>query len=103
MRRPPDRSCSNPPDRPLLRRLGRLTILAAAILAWLAAALAQSPWEQAGANLETSFTAPLARSLVLLLLLSLMQRAAGPGPPIVLFQPQSVAPTARTLSGWESS
>jgi hypothetical protein len=24
MRRPPDRSCSNPPDRPLVRRLGRL-------------------------------------------------------------------------------
>jgi hypothetical protein len=31
MRRQPDRSCSNPPDRPLVRRLGRLTILAAAV------------------------------------------------------------------------
>ena len=103
MRRQPDCSCSSPPDRPLVRRLGRLTILATAILAWPAAALAQSPWEQAAANLETSFTGSLARSLVLLLLLSLRQRAAGPGPPIVPFQPQSVAPTARTLSGWELS
>jgi type IV secretory pathway VirB2 component (pilin) len=65
MRRQPDRSCSNPSNRPLVRRLGRLTILAAAILAWPAAALAQSPWEQAAANLETSFTGPLARSLAL--------------------------------------
>ena len=65
MRRQPDRSCSNQSDRPLVRRLGRLTILAAAVLAWPAAALAQSPWEQAAANLETSFTGPLARSLAL--------------------------------------
>ena len=28
-------------------------------------ALAQSPWERAAANLETSFTGPLARSLAL--------------------------------------
>jgi hypothetical protein len=40
MRRQPDRSCSNPPDRPLVRRLGRLTIFAAAVHAWPAAALA---------------------------------------------------------------
>jgi type IV secretory pathway VirB2 component (pilin) len=30
-----------------------------------AAALAQSPWERAAANLETTFTGPLARSLAL--------------------------------------
>jgi hypothetical protein len=77
MRRPPARSCSNPPDRPLVRRLGRLTILAAAILAWPALALAQSPWEQAAANLETSFTGPVARSLVLRLLLSLDGASCG--------------------------
>ena len=63
MRRQPDRSCSNPPDRPLVRRLGRLTILAAAVHAWPAAALAQSLWEQAAATLETSCTglAPVSR------------------------------------------
>ena len=38
-----------------------LTFLAA----WTLAAAAQSPWERAAANLETSFTGPLARSLAL--------------------------------------
>jgi type IV secretory pathway VirB2 component (pilin) len=40
-----------------------LALLALAI--WPATALAQSPWERAATNLETSFTGPLARSLAL--------------------------------------
>lgn len=38
-----------------------------ALAVWLLAAplLAQSPWERAAANLEASFTGPLARSLAL--------------------------------------
>ena len=43
-------------------RVGLATIL---ILASPALALAQSPWERAAANLEASFTGPLARSLAL--------------------------------------
>jgi type IV secretory pathway VirB2 component (pilin) len=35
------------------------------LLAWTLTAAAQSPWERAAANLETSFTGPLARSLAL--------------------------------------
>jgi type IV secretory pathway VirB2 component (pilin) len=41
-----------------------ITALAAPVL-FPALACAQSPWEQAAANLETSFTGPLARSLAL--------------------------------------
>jgi len=37
----------------------------AVLILFPAIALAQSPWEQAAANLETSFTGPLARSLAL--------------------------------------
>ena len=58
-------TCSKPPDRSVAGRLLRLVTLAAALLAIPATALAQSPWEQAAANLETSFTGPLARSLAL--------------------------------------
>ena len=44
----------------------RLCLLTAGTLLMLPAlALAQSPWERAAANLETSFTGPLARSLAL--------------------------------------
>src|SRR5579871_3123115 len=46
----------------------RLALVARALWRTLllpAAALAQSPWERAAANLETSFTGPLARSLAL--------------------------------------
>jgi type IV secretory pathway VirB2 component (pilin) len=39
--------------------------LLALLLAWTLAARAQSPWERAAANLEASFTGPLARSLAL--------------------------------------
>jgi type IV secretory pathway VirB2 component (pilin) len=35
------------------------------LLTWTLTASAQSPWERAAANLETSFTGPLARSLAL--------------------------------------
>jgi type IV secretory pathway VirB2 component (pilin) len=46
--------------------LTRTVVLALAALALSpAVALAQSPWEQAAANLEASFTGPLARSLAL--------------------------------------
>ena len=44
-------------------RLCTLTVGALVILQ--ARALAQSPWERAAANLEISFTGPLARSLAL--------------------------------------
>jgi len=44
-------------------RLGMLS--AGALLVLPALALAQSPWERAAANLEISFTGPLARSLAL--------------------------------------
>jgi type IV secretory pathway VirB2 component (pilin) len=48
--------------RTVLRTLSlALTILALAP----AVALAQSPWERAAANLEASFTGPVARSLAL--------------------------------------
>jgi type IV secretory pathway VirB2 component (pilin) len=35
------------------------------LTAWTLTAAAQSPWERAAANLEASFTGPLARSLAL--------------------------------------
>jgi type IV secretory pathway VirB2 component (pilin) len=35
------------------------------LIGWTLAAAAQSPWERAARNLETSFTGPLARSLAL--------------------------------------
>jgi type IV secretory pathway VirB2 component (pilin) len=35
------------------------------LLGWSLTAAAQSPWERAAQNLETSFTGPLARSLAL--------------------------------------
>jgi type IV secretory pathway VirB2 component (pilin) len=43
----------------------RVTILAVALVVWPTLAFAQSPWERAASNLETSFTGPLARSLAL--------------------------------------
>jgi type IV secretory pathway VirB2 component (pilin) len=47
--------------------LGRIWIMAVAVLAFPAIGFAQalSPWERAAANLEASFTGPLARSLAL--------------------------------------
>jgi type IV secretory pathway VirB2 component (pilin) len=52
---------------PLTRgRLGTLLMLTlAAVLVLPAAARAQSPWERAAGNLESTFTGPLARSLAL--------------------------------------
>ena len=41
------------------------TSLLVILTAWTLTATAQSPWERAAANLETSFTGPLARSLAL--------------------------------------
>ena len=47
-------------------RLGTLVMVTlAALLVLPATALAQSPWERAAANLESTFTGPLARSLAL--------------------------------------
>jgi type IV secretory pathway VirB2 component (pilin) len=43
----------------------RLWIVLLAVFLFPSIAFAQSPWEQAAANLETSFTGPLARSLAL--------------------------------------
>jgi type IV secretory pathway VirB2 component (pilin) len=40
-------------------------LILVALLVFPATSFAQSPWEQAAANLETSFTGPLARSLAL--------------------------------------
>ncbi len=46
--------------------IARIGILAAtAVVAFSGSAFAQSPWERAAVNLETSFTGPLARSLAL--------------------------------------
>jgi type IV secretory pathway VirB2 component (pilin) len=42
-----------------------LTSLPVILIAWTTTIAAQSPWERAAANLETSFTGPLARSLAL--------------------------------------
>ena len=52
---------------PLTRvRLGTLVMLTlAALLVLPATVRAQSPWERAAANLESTFTGPLARSLAL--------------------------------------
>jgi len=47
-------------------RLGTLVMVTlAALLVLPATARAQSPWERAAANLESTFTGPLARSLAL--------------------------------------
>ena len=43
----------------------RWTLLALVLVVWPAVAFAQSPWERAAANLEASFTGPLARSMAL--------------------------------------
>jgi type IV secretory pathway VirB2 component (pilin) len=43
----------------------RLALVITALFAFPALGLAQSPWERAAANLETTFTGPLARSLAL--------------------------------------
>jgi type IV secretory pathway VirB2 component (pilin) len=45
--------------------LRRLWIMLIALLIFPTASFAQSPWERAAANLEASFTGPLARSLAL--------------------------------------
>lgn len=47
-----------------LRRV-EVVLLTFALVALPRAALAQSPWERAAANLERTFTGPLARSLAL--------------------------------------
>jgi len=53
-------------DSTSFRRLVRLgTFTLGALLALPVLARAQSPWERAAANLELSFTGPLARSLAL--------------------------------------
>lgn len=50
--------------RPLPSTL-RPTTLLVILLGWTLTAAAQSPWERAAQNLESSFTGPLARSLAL--------------------------------------
>ena len=50
----------------LVRNVIRRTwIVIAALVLFPAVSYAQSPWERAAANLEASFTGPLARSLAL--------------------------------------
>jgi len=51
-------------SRSSLPRFARAIALAA-VLALPSVVLAQSPWERAASNLETTFTGPLARSLAL--------------------------------------
>jgi type IV secretory pathway VirB2 component (pilin) len=51
-----------PSFAPLVRRVGGTAVLVSLATLTLHA---QSPWERAAANLETSFTGPLARSLAL--------------------------------------
>ena len=51
--------------RPSSRRAPLRHILLLVFLSASAAVHAQSPWERAAANLEVSFTGPLARSLAL--------------------------------------
>jgi type IV secretory pathway VirB2 component (pilin) len=46
-------------------RVSRVAAVAIGTLALPAVAFAQSPWERAASNLETTFTGPLARSLAL--------------------------------------
>lgn len=49
-----------------MARRARVVLVALALMAWPALAFAQqSPWERAAANLEATFTGPLARSLAL--------------------------------------
>jgi type IV secretory pathway VirB2 component (pilin) len=43
----------------------QMLAIGTAVFLLAASVLAQSPWERAAANLETSFTGPLARSLAL--------------------------------------
>ena len=53
---------------PKVREIGicdYLTTISFTVLLLAVTAVAQSPWERAAANLETSFTGPLARSLAL--------------------------------------
>jgi type IV secretory pathway VirB2 component (pilin) len=55
---------ANPPS--LIRAaVRRGWIVLVTLLLFPAASFAQSPWERAATNLETSFTGPLARSLAL--------------------------------------
>ena len=56
------RSTVSIPPRPHVRRLWNTVAL---IVLFPAVALAQSPWERAASNLESTFTGPLARSLAL--------------------------------------
>jgi type IV secretory pathway VirB2 component (pilin) len=57
------RRCAS--DRFNLRILGRLGVILLVLVTAPVVALAQSPWERAAANLEITFTGPLARSLAL--------------------------------------
>jgi type IV secretory pathway VirB2 component (pilin) len=54
-----------PAEKQTLTNRSQPFIVSSAVFLLAAAALAQSPWERAAANLETSFTGPLARSLAL--------------------------------------
>ncbi|MGE3335721.1 MAG: TrbC/VirB2 family protein [Rhodospirillaceae bacterium] len=59
------RSCTSRPDLVGWLSATRIAVIALAILAFADVAFAQSPWERAALNLETTFTGPLARSLAL--------------------------------------
>ena len=53
------------PNAREIRVWNQLINIGLTTLLLVATAIAQSPWERAAANLETSFTGPLARSLAL--------------------------------------
>jgi type IV secretory pathway VirB2 component (pilin) len=54
-----------PNSSSFIRSIQRAWIAIATLLMFPASSFAQSPWERAAANLEASFTGPLARSLAL--------------------------------------
>ena len=59
-----DANCSVRTDPPRFLKTA-LIVTVALVLAYTSSLHAQSPWERAAANLEGSFTGPLARSLSL--------------------------------------
>src|SRR5437899_1106727 len=60
------RSTLHTSARPSRRDRVRRAVMVLILLVWMPVVIhAQSPWERAAANLEASFTGPLARSLAL--------------------------------------
>jgi type IV secretory pathway VirB2 component (pilin) len=59
------RLCTSRPDIAAWLSSSRIVVITLALLVLADSAFAQSPWERAALNLETTFTGPLARSLAL--------------------------------------